>query len=158
MGTVQVIFVEDRTIVHAWPEVTSVTWPEETMSGSMFCACTTFFTGSDKVTWPEEAMSGLTFFPYFPPYYFPVYFFFSYSPPLFFFVFFLYFFPPYYFPVLFLKCWNLYHLDFFNHVLLGTKTSNFKKKVFDGPCTAQKNQKMHIWNYMHKRMEILHIN
>ena len=22
--------------------------------------------------------------------------------------------------------------------------SNFKKKVFDGPCTAQKNQKMHI--------------
>ena len=131
MGTVQVIFVEDRTIVHAWPEVTSVTWPEETMSGSMFCACTTFFTGSDKVTWPEEAMSGLTFFPYF---------------------------PPYYFPVLFLKCWNLYHLDFFNHVLLGTKTSNFQKTVFDGPCTAQKNQKMHIWNYMHKRMEILHIN
>ena len=41
MGTVQVIYVEDRTIAHAWPEVTSVTWPEEAMSGSMFCACAT---------------------------------------------------------------------------------------------------------------------
>jgi hypothetical protein len=38
------------------------------------------------------------------------------------------------------------------------KDFKFKKKIFDGPCTAQKNQKMHIWNYMHKRMEILHIN
>ena len=105
MGTVQVIFVEDRTIVHAWPEVTSVTWPEETMSGSMFCACTTFFTGSDKVTWPEEAMSGLTFFPYFPPYYFPVYFFFSYSPPpIFFRIFFYIFFPRTIFPYFF---WNV---------------------------------------------------
>ena len=94
----------------------------------------------------------------FPRTIFPYIFFSRTPPPYFFSYFFLYFFPPYYFPVLFLKCWNLYHLDFFNHVLLGTKTSNFKKKVFDGPCTAQKNQKMHIWNYMHKRMEILHIN
>jgi hypothetical protein len=32
------------------------------------------------------------------------------------------------------------------------------KKVFDGPCAGQKNQMLHIWNYIHKRIEILNIN
>ena len=58
-----------RTNVACWPEVTSVTWPEEAMSVSMFCACATgscaisalvwaFWLEVTSVTWPEEALSG----------------------------------------------------------------------------------------------------
>ena len=43
MGTAQATFEGNRggSDNCAWPEVTSVTWPEEALFGSMFCACTT---------------------------------------------------------------------------------------------------------------------
>ena len=82
MGTVQVVFAEDRwgsnhCAYLTGSDVSHVNGrgPVRKRSSSEVCLCMrnrelrnirpsgAFFTGSEKVTWPEEALSGLTFFP-----------------------------------------------------------------------------------------------
>ena len=82
MGTVQVIFVEDRTIAHAWPEVTLVTWPEVCSAHAQPFSPEVSKSRDRKRPCPALPFSRIsprTIFPYIfflvlPPYFFPVFF------------------------------------------------------------------------------------
>ena len=86
MGTDKLSFEGNRTIAHAWLEVTS---PEVTWLSPLTFFPRTFFPVLFPVLFPP-----VLFFPYlFPPYYFPVYFFPYFFPFLFSRTIFPYFFP-----------------------------------------------------------------